>query len=254
LTFRIYYASFETLRMPVPAHILAAPGEIAETAVISGDPARIEQLSKMLLDAKLVNSNRGFITYTGHYGKKRITLATHGIGGPSTAIVVEELHMLGAETIVRFGTAGGLVPGLGIGDYVVPTGAAYHEGSLLAYADEGSPQPAVPDSALTRRLAQSCKSAGLRFREGLVYSSDAYYTQDYKSLEPWVKRGVLAVEMECATLFTLALLRGFNAGGLLMLSNSLVNKSEGDLAPAEKLRPSAEKGALAIFDALAALT
>jgi 5'-methylthioadenosine phosphorylase len=236
--------------MPTPAHILARPGDIAEVAVISGDPARIEQLSKLLRDAKLVNSSRGFTTYTGYHGKTRLTLAAHGIGGPSTAIVAEELHMLGAQTIVRFGTAGGLVGGLGIGDFVIPTGAAYPRGSLLEYFEDGF-LPAVPDFGLTQRLVESCMESRLKHREGLVYSSDAFYTQDFVSLEPWVSRGVIAVEMECATLFTLGLLRGFKTAALLMLSNSLVNKSEAELASAQKLRPFAAKGAAAIFDALA---
>jgi len=238
--------------VPTPAHILARPGDIAEVAVVSGDPARVEQLSKMLREAKLVNSNRGFTTYTGYHGEKRITLATHGIGGPSTAIVAEELHMLGAKAIIRFGTAGGLVPGLGIGDFVVPTGAAYPQGSLTEYFEEGS-LPAVPDFGLAQALIESCNRAGLRHREGLVYSSDAFYSQDFLTLEPWVSRGVIAVEMECATLFTLGLLRGFKAASLLMLSNSLVNRSEADLAQAEKLRPFAANGASAIFEAVARL-
>jgi len=237
--------------MPLPVHILAGPGEIAEVAVISGDPARIEQLAKMLRDAKLVNSNRGFTTYTGYYGTTRMTVATHGIGGPSTAIVAEELHMLGAKTIVRFGTAGGLIPGLGIGDYVIPTGAAYPKGSLIEYVDGGGLMPAIPNSGLTQRLVQACNSARLKVREGFVYSSDAFYAQDYASLRPWVKKGVLAVEMECATLFTVGMVRGFKTAALLMMSNSLVNESEGDLAPAHELRPFVAKGALAVFDALA---
>jgi 5'-methylthioadenosine phosphorylase len=100
-------------------------------------------------------------------------------------------------------------------------------------------------------LMQICKMARLKFREGLVYSSDSFYSQDLASLEPWIKRGVLAVEMECATLFTLGLLRGFKTAALLMLSNSLVNKSESELVPATELKPFAAKGAQAIFDTLA---
>ena len=239
--------------MPRPAHILAKPEDIAELAVISGDPARVEQLSKLLSEAKLVNTNRGFTVFTGYYGKTRVTVATHGIGGPSTGIVSEELHILGAKTIVRFGTAGSLVPGLGIGDFVVATGAAYSKGSVLAYVADGY-LPAVPDMGLTYALAQACKKGRLKFREGLVYSSDAFYSQSFESLEPWVNGGVLAVEMECATLFTLGLIRGFKTGALLMLSNSLVNKSESQLADAGKLKPFAKKGGLAVFEALSSLT
>ena len=203
----------------------------------------------MLRNPKLVNSNRGFTTYTGHYDKRRVTVATHGIGGPSAAIVLEELHMLGVQTIVRFGTAGGLVPGLGIGDFVIPTGAACSGGSVQAYARDTS-TPAVPDPDLTGRLVRACKKRGLKAREGLVYSSDGFYTQDLKFLRPWIRKGALAVEMECAMMFTLASLRDFRAAALLLLSNSLVDKSESKLAGAKQLRPFVESGALAVLDAL----
>jgi 5'-methylthioadenosine phosphorylase len=236
--------------MPAPSHILAMPRDIADVVIASGDPARTKQLSGMLRDAKLVNSNRGFTTYTGYFGKIRITVATHGIGGPSAAIVFEELHMLGAKAIIRFGTAGALVRGLKIGDLVIPTGAAYRRGSLQEYVDDG-PLPAVPDSRLTQDLVKACQEARLRPREGLVFSSDAFYTQDKTALEPWVKRGVIAVEMECATLFTVGSLRGFKTAALLVVSNSLVDKSQSDLALAKELKAFVTKGALALFDAVA---
>jgi len=234
----------------MPAHLLARPSDIAPSAVISGDPARIEQLSSLLRDAKLVNTNRAFTTYTGYYRDTRLTLAAHGIGGPSTAIVAEELHMLGAKTIVRFGTAGGLIDPLRTGDFVVPTGAAYSDGSVKAYVESGS-LPAIPDPGTAADIASACKGAKLTARQGLVFSSDSFYTQDLKVLGPWIARGVIAVEMECATLFTLGLIRGFKAASLLMMSNSLVNKSDSNLATAEKLKPFAERGGRAVFEALA---
>ena len=235
--------------MPPPAHILAGPGDVADVAIISGDPARTEQLSQILREARLVNSNRGLTTYTGYFAEKRMTVATHGIGGPSAAIAIEELHMLGARTIIRFGTCGGLVAGLRTGDFVIPTGAAYSKGSVLSYVTDGF-LPAVPDFRVTENLTRASRKAGLNFMEGLVYSSDAFYTQDISSLKRWVKRGVLAVEMECATLFTIGLIRGFKTGALLMMSNSLVNKAEADLAQAKKLEPFVSKGAKAIFEAV----
>lgn len=252
LTLSIYYANGRTRFVPSPSHILAGPGDIAETAIASGDPARVQQLAKLLRDPKLVNSNRGLLVYTGYAGETRLTLATHGIGGPSTSIVFEELHMLGANTIIRFGTAGALVDGLGYGDLVVVTGAACAAGSLHEYVDDGN-LPAVPDVRLTHGLAESCRRAGLRFREGVVYSSDAFYSQSFESLSRWVGRGVVAVEMECATLFTVGLVRGFKTAALLMMSNSLVNKAEEALAPAPKLEPYTEKGAAVVFDAIASL-
>ncbi|TRM80208.1 5'-methylthioadenosine phosphorylase, partial [Sulfolobus sp. D5] len=89
-----------------PVHILAKKGEISEKVLIAGDPGRVKLLSTLLKDVKLVNENRGFLVYTGKYNDENVSIATHGIGGPSIAIVLEELAMLGANTFVRYGTAG----------------------------------------------------------------------------------------------------------------------------------------------------
>lgn len=117
----------------MPIHLRVNPGgDIAERVVIVGDPERARQLSELLVGARLVNENRGLITYTGKYNGVDITVATHGIGAPpSAAIVIEELISMGARFIVRLGTAGGaLRREIGIGDVVVPTGSAYNYGGI----------------------------------------------------------------------------------------------------------------------------
>jgi len=234
---------------PQPVHLRVKPKDISKLVVTTGDPARTDHLAGMLKDAKLVNTNRGFTTYTGYYNGNRITVSTHGVGGPSSAIVFEELRMLGAKAIVRLGSTGGMVKGLSVGDFVIPTGAAYTEGSLRMYVPDGV-LPAVPDLDLTRRLVENCKSEGAKYMVGLVFSSDAFYSEDVAFLEKWTKRGVISVEMECATLFTLGLLKGFKAASLLVVSDSLVKEAEKELVPAEKLVPYVEKAGRIVFKAL----
>ncbi len=90
----------------MPIHLRVSPGDIAERVVIVGDPERARQLSGLLVGARLVNENRGLMTYTGRYNGIDITVATHGIGAPSAAIVIEELISMGARLIVRLGTTG----------------------------------------------------------------------------------------------------------------------------------------------------
>jgi len=102
-----------------PYHILAKPGEIAERVIAVGDPARVEQVSKLLSDCRPVNVNRGFLVYTGEYDGVRVSIACHGVGGPSSAIVFEELRMLGAKVIVRLGTTGGFLPEMEPGELVI---------------------------------------------------------------------------------------------------------------------------------------
>lgn len=236
--------------MPDPVHLRVSPGDVAELVVTSGDPARTEQLARMLSESKLVNTNRGLITYSGYYGKRRVTVSTHGMGGPSASIVFEELWMMGAKVIVRLGTSGGLVDELRVGDFVIPTGAAYAKGSLGSYGRGGGALPALPDLDLQRRLVERCMSEGVVFKSGLVFSSDAFYAEDRATLDDWVKRGAVGVEMECATLFTLGRLRGFRSAGLLIVSNSKVRREDGGPATAEILSPYVEKAGRIVLDSM----
>lgn len=235
--------------MPDPVHLRVMPEDIAELVITSGDPARTEQLARMLSESKLVNTNRGLVTYSGYYGKRRVTVSTHGMGGPSASIVFEELWMLGAKVIVRLGTSGGLVDELRVGDFVVPTGAAYAKESLSSYGRDGA-LPASPDFNLQKRLVERCASEGVVFKSGLVFSSDAFYAEDRSSLDNWIKRGALGVEMECATLFTLGRLRGFRSAALLIVSNSKVRKEDSGPPTAERLSPYVEKGGRIVLDSI----
>lgn len=86
----------------------AKRGDVADIVVVGGDPERVEALAGMLSNPTLINKNRGFLTYTGKFNSKRITVAFHGICQPSIAILLEELVEFGAKSIIRFGTCGAL--------------------------------------------------------------------------------------------------------------------------------------------------
>lgn len=231
-----------------PVHILAKKGDIAEKVIIAGDPGRVKSLSKFLENPQLVNENRGFLVYTGYYKGERISIATHGIGGPSLAIVVEELTMLGGKIYVRYGTSGALVPELNLGDYVLVTGASYNPTSLVyQYFKEQACISATPDFELTFALYNSFKNRGLNFHLGNVFSSDAFYAEDEEFSKKWSERGNIAVEMECATLFMLSKLRKIRSASVVIISDSLV---KGGWISKEDLEKKVSEGAIAILDAL----
>lgn len=234
-----------------PLHILAKVGDIADRVIVCGDPARVEQIATTILkNSILVNRNRGFIVYTGYYDDVRVSIANHGVGGPSAAIVFEELRMLGAKIIVRLGTAGALTKELKIGDFVVATGAAYAFGgnTLGMYVPDGC-MAVVPDFELTLALVESARKLGERVRVGPVFSNDAFYAEDPDFAKKWSSRGIIAVEMECASLFALGLMRGFRAGALLIISNNLLEPSLG-FAQAEELKGRVEKAAKIVLEAI----
>ena len=208
------------MAVPEPQHIKAKKDDVAERVVISGDPARVAQLSGILKHRKLVNENRGFLTYTGEYGGTKFTVACHGVGAPSAAIVVEELIMLGAKAIVRLGTCGGLLKPMKVGDLVIATSAGY-KGGALDYYFTNKKVTVQPDAGLTELLVDSAKSEGIRYYAGPVFSTDAFYTEYSDFVSRSAGRGYAAVEMECATLFGLGMLRGVKTACILVVSDKL---------------------------------
>jgi len=229
-----------------PQHIKAKPGDISRKVVISGDPARVAQLSALLTRPRLVNENRGFLTYTGEYDGEDVTVACHGIGGPSAAIVVEELIMLGAKAIVRLGSCGGLLRPMRVGDWVIATGAGYAGGTLDSYF--GRKVTPKPDGELTAQLTKSTEELKDKYYSGRVFSSDAFYAEGPDFGRRLTRKGYIAIEMECATLFGLGKLRRVKTASLLLVSD---NVTEGaSIVDADALRGYAKEAGELVFASL----
>ncbi len=210
-----------------PYHILAKKGDVAENVIAVGDPGRVKVLSELLSDVRIVNEHRGLLTITGKYRDVNVTIATHGMGCPSAAIVFEELGMLGAKNIVRLGTTGGMKRELRIGDIIVATGAAYVSGGcgIGQYMPEAC-GPTSPDPMLTYLIMRKLRDMGIKYYAGPVFSSDAFYAEDPEFATKWSSRGVIAVEMESAILFTLGWMRGWRTATVLVVSDNLLSEKK----------------------------
>ncbi len=234
-----------------PFHILARRGDVAENVIAVGDPGRVRILSELLRDTRVVNEHRGLLVVTGRYGDTPVTIATHGMGGPSAAIVFEELGMLGAKRIVRLGTTGGMLREMKIGDIVVATGAAYPRGgnSIGQYVPDAC-MATSPSPQLTTRIISQLHGLGEKPWIGPVFSSDAFYAEDPGFAEKWSHRGVIAVEMECAALFGLGWMRGWETACVLVVSDNLLAEKP-ELATSEQLRERILVAARAVLEAFA---
>jgi 5'-methylthioadenosine phosphorylase len=206
-----------------PFHIRVSRREdIAERVIIAGDPARVTLLKEFLEEPRLVSDLRGYYVYTGYYENKPITVAVHGVGSGSAALIFEELVMLGAKIIVRFGTCGAMVGELDVGDVVIPAGASYYSGGIFQqYIGEPVCQVAIPDIELVENLISEIRAAGIKYLAAPIISCDAFYTE-HDFLRKWVSRGAVAVDMETAVLYVLGLLKKVKVASVLIVSNSLV--------------------------------
>ena len=197
---------------------LRPSAEVAERVLVPGDPGRALRLAQQLLDSpRMLNHHRGLWGYTGAAADgEPLTIQSTGMGGPSAAIVVEELIALGARRLVRVGTCGALVDDLELGDLVVASGALAEDGASRALGATGTVEP---DAALHAALRAGPNGA----REGVVASADLFYDPDEERRARWVAAGAVAVEMEAATLFALAARHDVAAAAVLAVSDVLAN-------------------------------
>jgi purine-nucleoside phosphorylase len=201
-----------------PIHIRAQPGDLAPVVLLPGDPRRATRVAKLFQDARCYNEYRGLIGYTGSYKSVAVSVQTTGMGAPSAAIVVEELAMLGAKTLIRIGTCGGTKPEIAAGDLIVAASAIPLDGTTRQYlGDEPGLRPA--SDRVVRALMASCEQASARYHVGTVATEDALYAVTPDVGRELAARGALAQEMEASAIFTVASLRGLEAGCLLTVSN-----------------------------------
>lgn len=205
----------------MPIHLRAQPGDYAEACLLPGDPLRARYIAETFLDdARQVNAERSLLGYTGTFRGRPVSVQASGMGCPSAAIVIEELAMLGVQRILRVGTCGGLQPDLSLGDLIVAVSAVPADATALHLA--GEPHAPTADWDLVHGAVHAAKEAGVPVRVGPVASSDLFYNPDQGQYRRWSERGILAVEMEAAVLFTLGALRRIKAGCLLTVSDVVV--------------------------------
>ncbi len=214
----------------MPAIIHAKEGEVGSSAVICGDPARVKALSELLARPKIINTNRGFLAYTGSFNGKSVTIATHGIGQPSVAIVVEELAQLGAKSFVRLGTAGALSSKIKTGEFMVISGASYANGSTVTQYEgkwlNGISIAQTPDFDLTLKLIDALKSRKLSFKVTNTFSSDSFYSFGTDFAKELALYGNDVVDMEVSTLFMLGKAKKLRTASLLVVSNNVIKDTK----------------------------
>lgn len=215
------------------------PGEIAPHVFLCGDPARVPRIAAGWKGARTVCERREYRVVTGELDGVPLTAASTGIGAPSTAILLEELAKLGADTFLRIGNSGGLSPRLGLGDLVITTGAVRDDGTSRSYV---TPEyPAVADYRVVTALVEAARDAGATWHAGITWSLDAFYArnailtadgglgsmshQGYwtesqaQKIRDLRTAGVLNCEMEAGVLLTLGGLYGLRTGAICVVSD-----------------------------------
>ena len=207
-------------------HIQLKQGDVGRYVLLPGDPGRCEKIASFFDKPKKIASNREYTSYTGSLLGEKVSVVSTGIGCPSTAIAIEELIRIGADTFIRVGTSGSMQPEIKTGDIAILTGAIRDEGTSRHYMPPEF--PAVSNLEITLALREAARKLKMPHYLGVSQSKDSFYGEWYPEEMPvasylqqrwkaWVNGGAICSEMEASTIFVLASIYKKRAGGTMLM-------------------------------------
>ncbi len=199
------------------------PSQLADRALVVGDPARAAAAALFLQEVRMEGNHREYVTYTGFYRGRQVTVCSHGVGAAGASVCFAELLRGGVRILIRAGTCGALKESIDDGSLVIATGAIREDGTSdqlvpLAY-------PAVADSSVIQSLQASASELGIASVSGIVLTQAHLYPGLLPgTVDLWMRAGAAAIEMELAVLLVMASLAGAQAGGILTSDGNLARQ------------------------------
>jgi DeoD family purine-nucleoside phosphorylase len=227
----------------MPIHLRAEPSDYAPAVLVPGDPRRATYIAQTFFDsgARCVNEERGMLGYTGTFDGRPISVQSVGMGGASAAIYYTELaQQLGAQRIIRVGTAGGLAEGLRMGDTVVAVSATSDD-PMVDILTGGEPHAPTADWRLVALAARLAAERGATVHVGPIVTSAVFYDTRPGIMKRWKDRGHLAIEMEAAILYTLGAILGFEAMALMTISDLIGEQGDTERISDAELKDGVDK-------------
>ncbi|MEO5900561.1 MAG: purine-nucleoside phosphorylase [Ilumatobacteraceae bacterium] len=226
----------------MPVHLRAEPADYAPAVLVPGDPKRATYIAETFFDPgfRRVNDERGMLGYTGTFQGTPLSVQSVGMGGPSAAIYYTELIQLGVRRIVRVGTAGGLKPGLKMGDTVIAVSATPDDQTVMRLTDGDEHAPTATWELLETAVSLA-RSSGATVHVGPVVTSGLFYDPRNDMVARWKARGHLGIEMEIATLYTLAAIHGIESVGLVTISDMIGDDGASVRISDEELRAGVDR-------------
>jgi len=214
-------------------------GDLAEFLIVPGDPDRVPKIAEHWDSCKEVSSHREFRSFTGKYKDVPVSALSSGIGPACMSIVVNEASNVGVKTFIRAGSTGAIQKNIRCGEVVISSAAVRLDGTSNCYI---VPEyPASADYEVLMALVEAAEILGIaRYHVGITATTADFYAGQSRTAPASClstsndmtgileKARVLSLEMETATLFTLASLYGLRAGSVCAVFG---NRVTGELKP-----------------------
>lgn len=212
-------------------HCNAEKKDIEKTVLMPGDPLRAKYIAENFLqDARVVNTVRNMLAYTGTYNKKPVTVFSSGMGMPSMGIYAYELFKFyDVENIIRIGSCGAYNEELNLFDTIL-VDKSYNEGNFAFAWNQKDEHVAEADRELNEKLEETAKKIGIPYIKGNTYCNEVFdgYLED---MDGFIARfpknlNIIACEMEAFALFYIAKYFRKKAACLLTVVDSHYKKQE----------------------------
>lgn len=205
-------------------HLRIKKGDVGRYVLLPGDPGRCELIAAYFDNPRHIATNREYVTFTGEVNGEKVSVVSTGIGCPSSAIAVEELLKVGADTFIRVGTSGAIQTDTPSGQLAVVTAAIRDEGTTSHYLPMEF--PAVANPQVVDALVSAATVTGASVRCGVSQSKDSFYGEVEPDRMPmagrlndrwtaWREGGAICSEMEASAIFVISAIHGARAGGIM---------------------------------------
>lgn len=212
-------------------HCNAKKEDIEKTVLMPGDPLRAKYIAENFLEnARLVNTVRNMLAYTGTYKEKPVTVFSSGMGMPSMGIYSYELFKFyDVEKIIRIGSCGAYNEDLNLFDTIL-VDKSYTEGNFAYEWSEKEEHISEASEALNKKLEETASNLQIPLIKGNTLCNDCFdgYLDD---MEGFIARfpkdlNIIACEMEAFSLFYMAKYFNREAACLLTVVDSHYKNQE----------------------------
>ncbi len=165
------------------------------------------------------------VEYPGYEANMRVanaggmTMINFGMGSPNAALIIDLLSAISPKACLFLGKCGGVSRKAQLGDLILPIAAIRGEGTSNDYFPPEV--PALPAFMLERAVSSVLRNNALDYWTGTVYTTNRrVWEHDEKFKQLLIDMRVMAVEMECATLFSCGFYNHVPIGALLLVSDN----------------------------------
>ncbi|MEK7517620.1 MAG: hypothetical protein AAB583_03655 [Patescibacteria group bacterium] len=160
-----------------------------------------------------------------NYKNREIVFLHPAMGAPMMECTVQNASSLGVKYFVRLGTTGSLNRAISKYSFIVTTSSIRNDGTSDHYLPIGF--PAISSKTLNQEIVREFKKNKIPHIEGVSFTTETRFKEDVPYLLDLNKKyGVTNIEMESATLFSVATELGIHSSSMSMVTDCLADENE----------------------------